>query len=127
MSEEAYLRLHRFCRGTIGAKERLEVEREILADPEALVAFLDLKREIEGAAAVPRAPSPELWLRLRDKARLRERRWLPLSLGLAATAASLAIALGLATHRLLPGARAPAQHQLLFDSSRELPASSGVL
>jgi hypothetical protein len=53
-----------FYFGTLADSQRLQIEKELLQDPEMLLDYLDLKRKLEDAAQVPQHPSPFLWRRL---------------------------------------------------------------
>ena len=56
--------LMEFYFGTLEESQRLQIEKELLQDPEVLLDYLDLKRKLEDAATVPQKPSPFLWRRL---------------------------------------------------------------
>lgn len=56
--------LVKFYFGTLEESQRLEIEKELLLDPEMLLDYLDLKRQLEDAAQIPQLPSPFLWRRL---------------------------------------------------------------
>jgi hypothetical protein len=53
-----------FYFGNLEDSRRLQIEKGLLQDPELLLDYLDIKREIEDAALIPQQPSPFLWRRL---------------------------------------------------------------
>jgi hypothetical protein len=115
-----------FYFGSVDNQERILVERELLTDPEILVDYLDLKRNIESAEAIPQNPSHSLWLKLRSKLEPRKKTLLSISFA-AAIAASLFIG-WIFISKPKPQLSAPINgNAVLFDSSRELPVSSNVL
>jgi hypothetical protein len=125
-------RLLAFYFGSLSEEERLKVERDLLTDVEVLTDYLDLKRDLEAAPLPSKQPSSALWERLKPKTVQRRRLYLSLSIG-AAVAAGFALILFLQpqpqpqpkpkpTELMQPSAA-----KVLFDSSAELPASSGVL
>lgn len=119
-------KLLEFYFGSIGDEDRLVVERELLTDEELLVDYLDLKRSIEAAAAIPTQPSRAV----RDRLKLRvskKNAVISLSIG-AAMAAGILLFLFL--RDLSPTTqdyRPPDMNGVLFDSSGEPSPSSGVL
>lgn len=115
-----------FYFGSVNEEERLFVEREILTDTEVLVDYLDLKRKVE-AAPLPNAhPSPSLWEKLRPKSERQKRTWISISL-CAAVAAGLAFFFLIQPVVQTTEMIQPSADRALFDSSAELPVSSGVL
>jgi hypothetical protein len=111
-----------FCRGVIGESERLEVERELLTDPELLVDFLDLKRTEDGAEAIPDEPSVRVWFALKQKIGPRKRLIFSLALGAAAAAILLSVLFFKSGAMQNPPAKS-----FLFDSNSELSSGSSVL
>jgi hypothetical protein len=120
-----------FYFGAIDDNERLKFEQQMLVDPEVLLDYLDLKRRIEGAAAVPQKPSPALWNRLVPKVRLSRKSKITLALGFAvAMAASIVVAFLILqkTASIDSSTSAGIQgHSILFDSDSEQFAHSNVL
>jgi|GEM_PF-2972164 len=113
--------------GSIDDGSRLAVEREMLADPEVLIEYFDLKRTYESARGLPQQPSPRLWKRL-------DRPWLGHGKTVLAWSFRIAIAASLVvlTFRWIHGTSAPenkpsVEKQFLFDSGSELSANSNVL
>jgi hypothetical protein len=117
-----------FYFGSLSEEERLKVERELLTDVEVLTDYLDLKRDLEAAPLPSKQPAPALWERLKPKTVQRRRLYLSLSIG-AAVAAGFALVLFLQPQPPPKPAELmqPSAAKVLFDSSAELPASSGVL
>lgn len=114
-----------FYFGSVSDEDRLKVERDLLTDPEVLVNYLDLKREVEGAAKVPQMPSPFVWQRLQSKVVVSRRAKISLvvGIGVAAVVAALVIflRLGVETTPSLNG------KSILFDSGSEQFGHSNVL
>jgi hypothetical protein len=121
-------RLLAFYFGSLSEEERLKVERDLLTDVEVLTDYLDLKRDLEAAPLPSKQPSSALWERLKPKTVQRRRLYLSLSIG-AAVAAGFALILFLQPQPQPKPAELmqPSAAKVLFDSSAELPASSGVL
>jgi hypothetical protein len=115
-----------FYFGSVSEEERLQVERNLLTDSETLTDYLDLKRELEAASLSMAAPSNGLWEKLKPGTEKQKCVYLSLSLG-AAVAAGLAIILVLQSRPKPTELIQPPVSKVLFDSSSELPASSGVL
>lgn len=115
-----------FYFGSVSEEERLHVERELLTDPEALTDYLDLKRHVEAASLQISKPSNQLWERLKPKTLRQKRVLFSVSLG-AALAAGIALFFFLQTKPETRELDQPAISNILFDSSSELPVSSGVL
>lgn len=118
-----------FYFGAIEDSARLTVERELLTDSELLVDYLDLKRELEAAFAVPEGPSAALWERLRPRTRAARRRLAVAAIGVA-LAAGVALCFEVAhpARSARPRAASPAPAATgVLDSSGELSADSGVL
>jgi hypothetical protein len=113
-----------FYFGSLTEDERMHVERALLTDAEALTNYLDLKRDLEAASLGVKTPSRFLWERL--KANSATRKTLYFSVG-AAIAACLAIILLMQTRPKVIEFKQPPVSNVLFDSSSELPLSSGVL
>ena len=79
--------LMKFYFGSLEETQRLHIEKEMLKDPEILLDYLDLKRELEAAAIVPQQPSPFLWKRLAPAQK--KKVWIfTVATGLAAAAAA---------------------------------------
>ena len=111
-----------FYFGTVKESDRLFVEKELLTDAEALVDYLDLKRQMEEAEAVP-SLSPKIWSRLQRRLQPRRQVIFGFSIGMAVLASLILISL-----YLKPAPTTAPQHQdLLFDSNSELSTNSGVL
>lgn len=115
-----------FYFGSVSEAERLHVEHDLLVDPEILTDYLDLKREIESANLAALVPSKSLWEKLKPKTQKQKRFYLSLSLG-AAVAAGLVIIFIFKSRPTPTDFVQPSASKVLFDSSSELPASSGVL
>ena len=118
-----------FYFGSIDDQDRLELEKQMLLDPEVLLDYLDLKRRIESAAPVPQEPSPAVWQRLRPKARLSRRSRITIALGFAvAVAASIVFAFLILQKPAATGVSAPTiGEKILFDSDSEHFEHSNVL
>lgn len=114
-----------FYFGTLGAEERLELEREMLTDPVLLLDYLDLKRELEAAPAVPAEPSPLVWQRLKNHLPQSRRYRFAWIAGLTALAA--AAWLFFALPQKSPSASPAQEKGTLFDSGREQFGHSNVL
>jgi hypothetical protein len=112
-----------FYFGSVNEEQRLAVERELLADPEALLDYLDLKRKIEAAQDIS-GPTPQLWARLNQKIRPYRKTVFSISVGAAIAASLLLVWLFLAKPAELQNETGP---ELLFDSNYEHSLSSGVL
>ena len=56
-----------FYFGAIEENERVQVERELLADTEVLVDYLDLKRNLERAHEFNTLPSAQVWARFEER------------------------------------------------------------
>lgn len=115
-----------FYFGSISEEERIHMERELLTDSEVLTDFLDLKRDLEAAGLIVNSPSENLWQNLKPKTIQQKRFYISLSLG-AALAAGIAIIVLIQSQPKARELIQPPISQTLFDSSSELPASSGVL
>ncbi len=115
-----------FYFGSLNEDERLHMERELLTDAEVLTDYLDLKRELEAVDLATKAPSSSLWEKLKPKTQREKRLYLSISLG-AAVAAGIAIIFVLQLQTKPTEFIQPPISNVLFDSSSELPASSGVL
>lgn len=115
-----------FHLGSVNEEERLHIEQKILTDSEVLTDYLDLKREFEAASLAVTVPTNSLWENLTSKAQKQKRFYLSLSLG-AAIAAGFAVIFILQTRSKPSDLIQPSASKVLFDSSSELPASSGVL
>ena len=118
-------RLLPFYFGAVEEAERLEVERLLLTDVELLLNYLDLKRQIESAAEIPKGPSPRLWQRLKRPVLARPR-LLAFTVGLALVASFVLVTMMFFKPALNPRARTMPD-KILFDSSSELSATSNVL
>ncbi len=114
-----------FYFGSVSDEQRLTIEREMLTDQEVLLDYLDLKREVEGAAGVPIAPSPLVWQRLQAKMVVSKRAKISLLVGASVAAAITALLI-----LLQPKVEtAPALNgkAILFDSGSEQFGHSNVL
>ena len=114
-----------FYFGSLSDEARLTIEREMLTDPEVLLDYLDLKREIEGAAQVPQAPSPFVWQRLQAKMKVSRRAKISFAVGLGVAAAIAALFLLL--HRSVDTEPTLGGKAILFDSGSEQLGHSNVL
>ena len=115
--------LRSFYFGGLPDDRRLEIERAMLEDTEVLLDYLDLKRKIEGAAAVPSVPSTALWNRLRPASVPKKVWWISLAVG-AALAASLCFFLLRSTGEQTGSTSGT---EILFDSGAEQSPASNVL
>jgi hypothetical protein len=118
-------RLMPFYFGAVEENERLEIERELLSDPEVLLDYLDLKRKLEAAGTVPQAPSPFLWKRLAQNFTPKQKRafaWI-------AAAAAAAFVSWTVFHSLqtTPDESPSIPSQILFDRGGEQSAVSNVI
>ena len=120
-------KLTEFHFGTLSERERLVIERQMLLDPELLVNYFDLKRELEFAPSVPQEPSADLWRRLRAQVRSKPKFFLAISLLTAF--ASLAVVLVMSARLFPENAASPEMKDksILFDSKSELSTTAGVL
>jgi len=126
MNPEYQSLLKSFHAGTVDENQRLKVERDLLTDPEILLDYLDMKRELEFASPVPQLPTQKLWQRLVTQIPRQRKTLISLSLG-AAIAASLVIVSFYflrAKPELQKTSDAP---KVYFDSIHELSANSNVL
>ena len=116
-----------FYFGSIDDQERLKIEQKMLVDPEVLLDYLDLKRQMESAALVPQQPSRALWNRLQPKLSRRSR--ITIALGFAvAVAASIVLAfLILQKPAANETSGATMGEKILFDSDSEHFSHSNVL
>jgi hypothetical protein len=64
MKPEADSELLPFYFGTLESDQRLQVERRLLEEPDALIDYFDLKRKLEAADILPSQPSARVWSRL---------------------------------------------------------------
>lgn len=117
-----------FYFGSVNEDERLKVERELLIDTSLLTEFLDLKREIESAEAIPSGPSYSVWYSIKSKLIAKKKVIIP-AFGVAVFASIIAILIFVDLNSTVPNKHEPAKGrtELIFDSSSELPASSNVL
>lgn len=114
-----------FYFGSVSDEDRLKIEREMLTDPEVLLDYLDLKREVEGAATVPQTPSPLVWQRLQSKTVISKRTKISLMIGLGVAAAIAALVVFLNQNvEPVPSLNGKA---ILFDSGSEQFGHSNVL
>ena len=117
-----------FYFGAISESERIVVERELLADSEVLVDFLDLKRSIEVAEPIPCGPSFGLWTRLSRHSKFQKKAIWTLSFGAGLVAASVLVFLFFKSPLFFEHGSSKAKGQeILFDSNSELSTSSNVL
>jgi hypothetical protein len=98
----------------------------MLSDSEALIDYLDFKRQIEAATVTGMNPSPGLWEKIKPRTKKQRLTWISVSVG-AALAAGLILAFILSREPKPVDLVQPSANRILFDSSSELPASSGVL
>ena len=115
-----------FYFGSVSEDDRLTVERELLTDSEVLTDYLDLKRELEASSLPALEPSSSLWYRLKPKTEKQKKIFFSFSVG-AAIAAGLAVFFLFQTQPKQTELIQPSAQRVLFDSSSELPVSSGVL
>lgn len=113
-----------FYFGSVNEEQRLLIERELLTDEEVLVDYLDLKRSIEGSKLLQQEPSASLWEKLKPKEK--KKFYISLAIGSAVAAGLVALILFKSSTKPEESAPMPVTN-ILFDSSSELPASSGVL
>lgn len=127
MTPETRSLLLPFFLGSVKEQQRLEVERLLLTDSEALLDYLDLKRERESARQFPQSPSKQVWQRLRLHIDPPARRKV-ISFSVGGALAAGVLLLWVLTAGPKPSGVNPTQgNSLLFDSSRELPVNSDVL
>lgn len=113
--------------GSIEDNDRILVERELLIDSEVLVDYLDLKRALESAQAIPQSPSKATWLKLQEKVQAKKKYIIPMSF-VAALAASVFIAVMFFRQPdQAPVNSNYSSGEILFDTRTELPANSNVL
>jgi hypothetical protein len=113
-----------FYFGSLSDDDRLKIERRMLTDPEVLLDYLDLKREVEGAVEIPKVPSPAVWHRLKSKVVVSRRARLSLALGVGLAAAVVSILFVMSR----PRQNSPRSHEtILFDSGSEQFGHSNVL
>src|SRR5947209_5141220 len=108
-----------FYFGSIGDRERLLVERNLLTDPETLVDYLEIKRKIESAETLPQSPSIKLWSKLKRQVSPRKKTMVSFSIGVAVAASVLVCWILFSS----PKQRAEVSTNgsaVLFDSIREL-------
>lgn len=117
-------RLIHFYFGAIEADARLSVERDLLSDPEFLLDYFDLKRQIEAAEAVPEFSAEGVLIRLRNRIRPPRRLVLASLVGALAASFLLVWYFGMLKPVLQTGVDGP--KKTLFDARGELSASSGV-
>ncbi len=124
MNSEIKNSLLEFHFGLLDENQRLQLEKEMITDPEMLINYLDLKREVEGNALIPQQPSPFLWQRL-QRVSVKKKSWF-IAFAVGAVAATLACFYILAQPKgeIVPFTR---DHSILFDSSAEHSFASDVL
>jgi len=113
-----------FYFGSLPEEKRLHIEKEMLTDPEILLDYLDLKREIEGSQLVPQQPSKLLWQRLRHVAKKKQAWYITLAVG--ALAATIAF-IYLMNKPNVGEEPFMVNGKILFDSGAEHPLTSDVL
>jgi hypothetical protein len=113
-----------FYFGSLDGQLRLDVEQKLLTDPEFLLDYLDLKRNLEAAETVPQAPSLQLWQRLSTRIPKRKYSY-SLAFGLAIAASLVAIVFFFGQSR--PQSFSKYDTQILFDSGSEPFSGVGVL
>lgn len=118
-------RLKNFHFGKINSQQRLNIERELLTDPEFLVDYLDLKRTLEGAEPVPQGPKYDFLESFRSASPRQKKLLVSVSMG-ALVAACLALLLSSLIYSAKPHP-SPQGKTILIDSKSELSASSIVL
>jgi hypothetical protein len=126
MNSQVKKQLLDFHFGSVSETDRLLIEQELLLDSEMLVDYLDLKRQVEAAYVIPPQPSLGLWEKMKPKTQAQRRTWISLSVG-AALAAGLALFFAFHPVPQEIDLTQPTANNALFDSSSELPVSSGVL
>ena len=112
-----------FYFGSLSEQERLQVEQEMLTDPEALLDYLDLKRHVEGAFEIPPQPSLALWQRLRPQFQSPRAKVISFAL----VFAMLALVCSVIFLRHNTDVQTSMPQQILFDSSSEHSRASNVL
>lgn len=112
-----------FYFGSCEGEDRLAMERELLSDPESLVDFLDLKRRLEAAEALPQGPSLKVWKQLQSRWKAHPQKAVPLAFGILLAACAMVLFM-FYIHKDI---QAPVQPHFLFDSFSELSAASNVL
>ncbi|MNJ96718.1 hypothetical protein D3C87_144490 [compost metagenome] len=112
-----------FYFGTLEDSQRLQIEKDLLLDPEMLLDYLDIKREIENAALIPQQPSPFLWRRLQPLVK-KKSFYLTVAAGL--IAASLACFYLIHTSKVEENSLIN-DSGILFDSGAEHSFTSDVL
>lgn len=80
-----------FYFGSLPEIDRLAIEKQMLCDPEVLLDYLDLKREMEAAELIPSVPSNNLRSRLLSRLAVSKRVRYTLVLGLALAAIAVLI------------------------------------
>lgn len=130
MITEQHQKLVSFYFGAVTETERLQIEQQLLLDPEVLVNYLDLKRSVENTGAIPQTPSPHIWTKL--QAKMTTKRTAAWVFGFAVAAAAILLIVNL--QLFFPGAESVQSQftevspgKIIFDSSSELPAGSNVL
>jgi ferric-dicitrate binding protein FerR (iron transport regulator) len=132
-----------FYLGADSESERLRTERLLLADPEALLAYFELKRQIEKAKHLELQPSAALWARLERATsptytiKSRRTTWAVALGGAVAACAAFIVLTQLSSIQKAtrqgpqqsyhPSFEATHYDKVIFDSNSELSASSNVL
>lgn len=125
--------LEHFYHGNLSEEDRLEIERQLLIDPEFLLDYLDLKRQHEAALKMPQKAPHQVWVYLSQRWAPPKKLWLPL--GLASLASSLFVFFiffkddfpVVTPAKLHSDRQTEMKSPILIDSSSQVPMSSGVL
>ncbi|MGZ3634178.1 MAG: hypothetical protein ACXVB1_07680 [Pseudobdellovibrionaceae bacterium] len=112
-----------FYFGTVENSQRLRIEKDLLLDPEMLLDYLDIKREIENATLIPQQPSPLLWRRLQPSLK-KKSFYITVAAGL--VAATLACFYFIHTSKVEDNLLI-SDSGILFDSGAEHSVTSDVL
>lgn len=115
-----------FYFGSIEDSDRLMIEKELLTNPDILLDFFDLKREIEAAQLIPQKPSYKVWDRLKKNIPPQKSYFLKLSLGMGIALIILCMSLFFIKSKD-KNILTKMPNEIIFDSNNELPASSNVL
>ncbi|HEX7675006.1 MAG TPA: hypothetical protein VF412_12585 [Bdellovibrio sp.] len=123
MKDKTKNSLVEFYFGTLEESQRLQIEKNLLLDPEMLLDYLDIKREIEDAELIPQQPSAFLWRRMQPLAK-KKSFYLTIAAGL--VAATLACFYFIHTASVKNNSFVN-DDGILFDSGAEHSVTSDVL